>query len=192
MSFIYMCSIIRTINSCYFPKHHQRWSVLDAGLGYLPEGPEQVVIKCADVQLYVCIHRSQADMPFPAHWNPIGHSTKRRPAYYVIAQQYSSATFLFLRFHSRNQTFGTRFDSPPPHFYVFKTFWVWNCASRGSVCVAQVGECLCCTSRVVSVLRKSGSACVAQVGECLYFANRAVSCKQELQESYSGMLRHVR
>jgi len=34
-----------------------------------------------------------------------------RPAACAIAQQYSSATFVFLRFHTRKEEFGSRFNN---------------------------------------------------------------------------------
>jgi hypothetical protein len=53
---------------------------------------------------------SPVEIQIPTHWNLIGRSiTSSTP--YVIAQQYSSATFVSLRFHSLKQKFGSRFKN---------------------------------------------------------------------------------
>jgi hypothetical protein len=43
------------------------------------------------------------------------------PAACVIAQHYSSATLVSLRFHSRKQKYGAPFKNIISNFYIFKT-----------------------------------------------------------------------
>jgi hypothetical protein len=51
------------------------------------------------------IQGSPAEIPTPTHWNLIDRSMTA-PVDCVIAQQYPSATFLSLHFHSRKKKFG--------------------------------------------------------------------------------------
>jgi Na+(H+)/acetate symporter ActP len=56
----------------------------------------------------------------PTHWNLIARSMNA-PSVCVIAQQYTSATFISLRFHSRKVKFGARFKNITiSNFYFFK------------------------------------------------------------------------
>jgi len=54
-----------------------------------------------------------------------------RPAYSVIAQQYSSTAFVSLRFHSRQEKFGTLFKNVilSIFFCFLKTAQVLNCVA---------------------------------------------------------------
>jgi hypothetical protein len=53
---------------------------------------------------------STVEIQSTTNWNQIGHSMTC-PANRVIAQQYSSATFISLRFHFCKETFGARFKN---------------------------------------------------------------------------------
>jgi hypothetical protein len=54
----------------------------------------------------MCVYTkgSPIEIQTPGHWHLTG-----RPDTCVIAQQYSSATFVSLHFHSRKEEFGARF-----------------------------------------------------------------------------------
>jgi hypothetical protein len=76
-------------------------------------------------QLYMYIQRSPVEIHIPAHWNLIRPQHDRFAAS-VIAQQYSAATFVSLRFHSRRWKFRHAFKK---YFNLVLLFW--NCISRG-------------------------------------------------------------
>jgi hypothetical protein len=57
----------------------------------------------------VHIQGDAVEIQTPTHWNLIG-SSMTAPAACVIAQQYSSATFILLVFHSRKEKFGALFS----------------------------------------------------------------------------------
>jgi hypothetical protein len=57
----------------------------------------------------MCIQSSPAEIRTPTQCNLIGRSMTAPPP--VIAQQFSSATFLSSRFHSGNEKFGVRFKN---------------------------------------------------------------------------------
>jgi hypothetical protein len=61
---------------------------------------------------------SPAEIQTPTHWKLIGHSMTAPPP--VIAQHYSSYTFVSLRFHSRKEQFGAFKKSHCFIFYFFK------------------------------------------------------------------------
>ena len=71
---------------------------------YVPEGPVQISIVYTCGQVYACIQRgpSTLEPDRPQH---------DRPAASVIAQQYSSATFVSLCYHSRKEIFGVHFKN---------------------------------------------------------------------------------
>jgi len=54
---------------------------------------------------------SPAESQSPVHWEMIGRSPRPTPAAFVIAQQYSYATFVSQRFHCRKQMVGAVFKN---------------------------------------------------------------------------------
>ena len=74
----------------------------------------------------------------PTHWNPIGNTNPA--AANVIAQQYSPATFVSLRFQSQKKTFGTFEKCPSLHFHFKKCvslkFRNQKLCKLGSICTA--------------------------------------------------------
>jgi len=67
----------------------------------------------------VYVQGSSVEIQTQTQRNPLGRSMTR-PAACVIAQQYSSATNVSLRYHSCKEKFGGRFENiisfPPPRF----------------------------------------------------------------------------
>jgi hypothetical protein len=64
----------------------------------------QVGIEYAFAKLYVYIEGIHFDIQTPTHWRMIGRSITAPPP--VIAQQYSSTTFIALSFHSSKEKLG--------------------------------------------------------------------------------------
>ena len=55
-------------------------------------------------RLCMYIQENPAEIPTPTQWNPTGHSKIALPP--VIAQQYSSTTFISIHFHTRKENSG--------------------------------------------------------------------------------------
>ena len=111
-------------NSCYFINFVTRtflfvFSYTDTPLlrrcSYVPEGQAKIGIECVGVCVCVCVcvwsctrtQGSSFKIQTRAHWNLNGRRiTPPPPAYCVIAQQYSHATFVSFRPHSRKEKLG--------------------------------------------------------------------------------------
>jgi hypothetical protein len=79
----------------------------------------------------------QLEFQTPSHWNLISRSTTA-PVACVIAQQYSSATVVSLRFHPRKENCGTLFKTTLFHLKkncVAVKMHNLNFPKSGSVCV---------------------------------------------------------
>jgi hypothetical protein len=72
-------------------------------------------------------------------WNPNPNSLQPnrsqhdRPATWVVAQQYSSATFVSLPSHSLKQKFGERFEKVISFLHTLLISQAWNCITWNTV-----------------------------------------------------------
>jgi len=118
-----------------------RYTHPDSGTGYIPGGPFQVGI-CAchnwvyilsPVHIYRHTHTHKRESPVeiqtPTHRNLIGRK-HYRPTACVVAQQYSSITFISLRFQNRKEKIGACFKNVI--FLLFKNCATWNCLIWGA------------------------------------------------------------
>ena len=101
-SFLYMASIPHFSDMSRISGQQTR---SDFCSSYVPEDLAQFCIEYTCVQMCAYIQGSAAEIQTRRHWNLICRSTISPPPE-VVAQQYSSTTFVSLRFHSRKEKFG--------------------------------------------------------------------------------------